>query len=230
MNQLKTLAERFSLPYDPKNLMDYLTLTVFEEGLRNKETIESCYESVRSQCFDMWDYLSFKERNALILKDLKPELQNLKHFSYNNEQIFIPFFDELMNALYSKEVAILELPQFFELYQNFKSKIININRYGRLPFIANMGEFECSFDTKDFFILHDERGKAFIKVSDKDYDIFPYLKTKDLMQRDIFTFSLLLAEDEDAFYKALVDKEVVSKRFIKKYNKLVKKRQKKVKS
>ena len=64
------------------------------------------------------------------------ELKNDLHYfkSNNGKYIWIAFFDELLNALYDKELAILELPQYFKLYRNFKDRTINIEQYGLEPY------------------------------------------------------------------------------------------------
>jgi hypothetical protein len=43
-----------------------------------------------------------------------------RFFRFNDKPIWIAFFDELLNALYHSEIAILELPQYFKLYRQFR--------------------------------------------------------------------------------------------------------------
>lgn len=118
-----------------KSESDFFNALIFHEGLLNKSRMEACFEDARRDLFDYWDNLSYQERNRLIsLKndELKNDLRYFKN--ENGKYIWIAFFDELLNALYDKELAILELPQYFKLYRNFKERTINIDQYGLEPY------------------------------------------------------------------------------------------------
>lgn len=215
------IAKKYGLKLNSKDLKDFLTLSIFEIGLHQKEAIEHIYEEVRNECFDMWEYLSFYERNDIIMLKLNPRLDSFKSFVSHDTTILIPFFDNLLNALYHKEVAILELPQFFHLYTQFKEKLIDINQYGLLPYQANMSIFPCENSSDNFVILHDSEGCAFIKLSDH-IEVYPYLKKQVLSASVKKELVDALSEDETLFYDTLISNEVVSKRYIKKYQKALK--------
>lgn len=124
------IGRKYHVNFDKKLDKDILMLSVFEKGMYQKQLIEETYEKVRSEAFDMWDYLSFKERNKLVAQELTELMKQMVYFEYENTQIVIPFFNRLLNSLYVTETAILELPQYFELYRNFNEKIIPIDTYG----------------------------------------------------------------------------------------------------
>lgn len=118
-----------------KSEFDFFNALIFHEGLLNKSRMEACFEDARRDLFDYWDNLSYQERNRLVsLKndELKNDLRYFKNAQ--GKYIWIAFFDELLNALYDKELAILELPQYFKLYRNFKERTINIDQYGLEPY------------------------------------------------------------------------------------------------
>lgn len=135
LTTMKQAFLAFKLDIKIKNEADYFNALIYHEGLLNKARMEACFEDARRDLFDYWDNLSYQERNRLIsLKndELKNELRYFK--SANGKYIWIAFFDELLNALYDKEIAILELPQYFKLYRNFKDRTVNIEQYGLEPY------------------------------------------------------------------------------------------------
>ena len=133
--QMKQAFSLYKLDVKMKSESDFFDALIYHEGLLNKSRMEACFEDARRDLFDYWDNLSYQERNRLIsLKN--DELKNDLHYfiSNNGKYIWIAFFDELLNALYDKELAILELPQYFKLYRNFKDRTINIEQYGLEPY------------------------------------------------------------------------------------------------
>lgn len=133
--QMKQAFSLYKLDVKMKSEIDFFDALIYHEGLINKSRMEACFEDARRDLFDYWDNLSYQERNRLIsLKndELKNDLRYFK--SESGRYIWIAFFDELLNALYDKELAILELPQYFKLYRNFKDRTINIEQYGIEPY------------------------------------------------------------------------------------------------
>jgi hypothetical protein len=132
---MKQAFSLYKLDVKMKSEIDFFDALIYHEALINKSRMEACFEDARRDLFDYWDNLSYQERNRLIsLKN--DELKNDLHYfkSSNGSYIWIAFFDELLNALYDKELAILELPQYFKLYRNFKDRTINIEQYGLEPY------------------------------------------------------------------------------------------------
>lgn len=133
--QMKQAFALYKLDVKLKTELDFFNALIYHEALSNKLRMEACFEDARRDLFDYWDNLSYQERNRLIgLKndELKNELRYFKNDK--GRYIWIAFFDELLNALYDKELAILELPQYFKLYRNFKERTIPLDHYGLEPF------------------------------------------------------------------------------------------------
>ena len=125
----------FKMEVKMKSELDFFNALIYHKGIINKTRMEACFEDARRDLFDYWDNLSYQERNRLVSLKNDALKNDLAHFKdEKGKYIWIVFFDELMNTLYDKELAILELPQYYKLYRHFKDRMIDIGHYGLEPF------------------------------------------------------------------------------------------------
>ena len=218
------LNKQYNLGYNTKNELDLIKLSIFETSLRQKKKIESIYESVRSSLFDMWDHLSFYERNDLIILELDKVINNLNSFKFESTDIYIPFFDPLLNKLYIQEIAILELPQFLKLYHDFNERLIPIEYYGLNIYKNGFSMMQEIGYNESEVVLYYPNGNIFYKINKDGMRRFPILKKAELTEKDLTKLGELLLNDELGFIDYLIEKEFVNKRFIKK---IIRKRRKK---
>ena len=217
------INKQYDLGYDTKNEFDLIKLSIFETSLRQKKKIESIYESVRSSLFDMWEHLSFYERNDLIRLELDKVINNLNSFEFEATDIYIPFFDPLLNKLYIQEIAILELPQFLKLYHDFNERLIPIEYYGLNIYKNGFSMMQEIGYNENEVVLYYPNDNIFYKINKDGMRRFPILKKAELSENDLTTLAELLLNDKSKFIDYLIDKEFVKKRFIKK---IIRKRRK----
>lgn len=221
IKQLTEINKSFKLGLNPHKLHDFLILSVYETSLNNKSTIEKKFEEIRNQHFDMWEHIQFQERNTIVLKIYSDEMKNLPHFKYDDIDIYIPFFNVLLNTLYGTKTAILELPQFFKLYTNYLKDTEDIFKYGLQPFINNMSAFEYIYGT-DPIVLFGE--STFVVFDEEKTTAYPLLKDIELTKEEKETLGILLCkEDLDTFFGILINKEWIKPKAIKKIKKRYKK-------
>lgn len=134
IEKARSLLQPYGIDCTCKNDWDYFNLMILYQGAINKSMIEEAYEDVSRDMFEIWNDLDYKKRNEFAVNALMPMKEKLLSFQSNGNRIFIPFFDELMNTLYDKETAILQLPQFFKLYKDFKERMIDVFVYRHHPF------------------------------------------------------------------------------------------------
>lgn len=132
---IKTKFSKYKIDRKYKTELDYFFGLIELQSLINKESFEKCFEESRTELFDYWENLSYQERNRLILLQTNNIKNSSRFFRFNDKPIWIAFFDELLNALYHSEIAILELPQYFKLYRQFADRMILVNQYGLNPFL-----------------------------------------------------------------------------------------------
>lgn len=218
LKRLETVNQVLKLKLNLKSPLDCLKLSVYETGLENKSFFESKFETIRQSNIDLWPNLSFVERNFIIKCDIATDKVKRLSFKHEDTTITIPFFDVLMNGLYDKETAILELPQFFKLYKDFHSRMIPLETYGLKPFVANMSFARFIASLGNCVVMYHDDSATFYKLENNVVTTYPILMEKhdDAMIR--FAGKALL-ESEDAFINVLVTQEMLALKCIQKIEK-----------
>lgn len=200
--ELMNLNKRYDLKFK-KNISSYISLMIFKEGLYNKQQIEKTFERFRNTHLDMWENMEFNERNLLLMHELDPMKESLTQFTFEGSTIFIPFFDVLMNNLYERETAILELPQFFKLYSDFKASIIDMNVYGDLPLKHQMSDMEYITKQGNKMVVYYPKNRTFYVFENNKVQVFPfYIKSSLTKGMQAVMAELILSGDD----KAILDK------------------------
>lgn len=122
--------QAFKIPIKIENELQYFNALITYQGLLNKQALEQCFEDTRRELYEIWDDISYQERSRLLYTRAVDVMNDLPYIKKDTHVIFIPFFDQLLNALYHKELAILELPQYFKLYKQFETRMESLNNYG----------------------------------------------------------------------------------------------------
>lgn len=220
VKQYKEISRKYALNYKFDSDLDFIQLSVFKTALKQKDKFEEIYEQTRNQYFDMWERLSFYERNEILHQELTPHLNTMKAFEFEETPIYIPFFDRLLNSLYASETAILELPQFFELYDNFNHRIIPLEFYGIEPIRHGFSSLEVIKTNETTLILYYPIKKIFYTVSKNRFKRYPIDEKCDLDSNQIETLANALLNEEAEFYDTLIMYQAIKKRCIKKILKL----------
>jgi len=132
---IKTAKQEQNIKLKIKSELDFFNAAIIIESLKNKKMFEETYERERKELTDLWPTLSYQEKNKLINIKINETKKRCKSFSsQKGTRIWIAFFDELLNTLYDKEMNIFDLEQYFNLYKDFKSRMIPITEYGITPF------------------------------------------------------------------------------------------------
>lgn len=218
LKRLESINNDLNLKMNLKDPMDCLKLSVYETGLKNKNFFETTFDEIRQSNLDLWPNLSFVERNFIVKCDIAAEKVKRLSFKHNDTTITIPFFDVLMNGLYDKETAILELPQFYKLYKEFHSRMININTYGLKPYIANMSIARYIASTTDTVVLYCDENATFYKLNGNGASTYPIAQISHEDSAIRFAGKELL-RGESEFVDALIAHEMIVDKCIQKIEK-----------
>lgn len=159
----------FGIDCQCRSDLDYFRLCILSRGLDNKAKIEAAYEELSRDMFEIWQDLDYKKRNEFARINLAEMKDKLLCFYQDDTRIFIPFFDPLMNTLYDKETAVLQLPQFFRLYKDFKERMIDPFEYLWLP-------YQAGFVDDIQFLYHNEKGFGFYVPQNHSIYVFDVKK------------------------------------------------------
>nr|WP_202605989.1 MULTISPECIES: hypothetical protein [unclassified Erysipelothrix] len=211
----------YNLGMSLKSDSDLFKLDIFKHSLETKKAFENEFERIRNEHFDMWDNLLFNERNFIVQCDIAPMKSKLKVFQIENEnRVYIPFFDPLLNTLYDRETAILELPQYFKLYSDFQDRLISSDIYGLNPYIANMSSARFIARNEEEIVLFRKDINVFYRFNLKGCESFPLWIEKQLDAKQIKQVAdLILTLDETKLLDYCIENELIKPRCIKKINK-----------
>lgn len=206
-------AKDFQIKSKINNELEYFQSKIVHQSLLNKLAFEQVFEDERHALLEMWDNLSYQERNQLINIKLN-EIKNAYPFikTENQKIIWIVFFDELLNSLYHKDIAILELPQYFKLYRQFKDKMINVNVYGLLPYqqkfidvsVVDSSQDKVWFYSSEFrslFMLSTDFKLTRISLSKIKTEVHP-------LKKDLFAIAKAF-DDPECFLESLVNSPLI---------------------
>lgn len=226
LKEYKNINKLYDLDISLKKDINVLKLQVFKEGLKNKRTFEDYFEKFRNEHYDMWNNMTFNERNFLITQDIATTKNSLTYFENDKgERIYIPFFNELLNTLYHKETAILELPQFLSLYDDFNDEILDISRYDIKPYVANMSNAKCITYRSDQTILYDFDIKTFFKIDNSKCESYPIYIKSEVTKKDIEDLAQLLVDNDfENFLLYMYEANLMSPRLKRKYKRILKRR------
>lgn len=166
---IKTAAETKNFTISIRTDLDFFNAMIMIESLKNKALFESTYERERKELADLWPTLIYQERNKLInLKIAEAKKRSRSFVSEQGETIWIAFFDQLMNALYDREMNIFDLPQYFILYKEYKKRMVPLSTYGLSAFSASFLDIKVLQQTQNRVIFIYEPLKALYRVTLKE--------------------------------------------------------------
>lgn len=119
-----------------KDEFSYYQIEIMYEGLKNKQRFEDVYLTTYVTMHDFWQDLDYQERKHQMNVDVNRMRKELKSFPYENDEIYIPMFDQKMNRLYTQEIVLLELKQYGRFIKKFDDVILK-DLYGVLPYKYN---------------------------------------------------------------------------------------------
>lgn len=218
VSELLKLNKELGLKY-PDHLKYHLKLLAVKNSLAQKDAFEQSFEAFRNRHIDMWDNILFQERNKLFQLDFEETRKTLHHFQFEGERIYIPVFDILFNNLYDRETAILELPQYFKLQSSYKDELIEIDKYGLLPYQAHF-VYPCLGSYKDSHILFDASINTFYRVNDQ-VAFYPLYDKVEISGEDAQILANYLTDFNDAaFFQHALDQGYLHPKLQKKVEKI----------
>ncbi len=174
ITEMTKALQIFKIDVSCKCDLDYFKLSIISQGLLAKQFIQDAYEEVGHEMFEIWQTLEYKTRNEFANKALKEKKVNYPHFDVDNATIYIPFFDELTNIFYDREVAMLQLPQYFRLYKDFKDKMIDVGHYKWYPYEYGFLDVQYLGRVNELFAIYvKENHKIYFIESDQVKYVFP---------------------------------------------------------
>jgi len=167
----KTAKASQDITLNIKSELDFFNAAILYESLVNKKRFEESYERERKELTDLWPTLSYQEKNKLINLKLNETKKRCRSFKdKKGTTIWIAFFDQLLNTLYDKEMNIFDLEQYFNLYKNFKKRMISTQSYGIYPFVHAFIDISVLDSVENHVVFYYDPLKTVYRLNEKAGD------------------------------------------------------------
>ena len=216
---MKEAFKKEGLLFACQNPHDYFRMQIMKTSLINKQRLEKAYDEVRNKLIEIWPTIDYQQRNHLMNLELFSLKESLCKFeSQTGVTIMIPFFNELLNSLYHKEMVVFELPQFYKLYKQYAKECVDPAVYGFEPYRTGFSQsvFVCC-DEKSF-VLYVESVKTLYLCNLKECIEFP-MNEKGEIGPEILALlgECLIEHDSDRFLQICSKNALLSAKADKSY-------------
>lgn len=215
---IQSAFKPYQIEFPFKTELDFYLASLHHQGLINKQAFEQVFESQRIALIDIWEHLSYQEKNRLIQIRQNEVKNDLRHFRNSaGKVIWIPFFDELLNGLYHTDLAIFELEQYYRLYKNFKDRRIDVKHYGLEPFRSGYLDISPLIQTDHAFYFYDAQFKSLFAL-DERFDLIRIPLSKDAcqihpMKKDLLELAQAFdTQDPSLFLGALLESALIDEK------------------
>ncbi len=219
---MKDAFKKEGLLFSCKNSHEFFKMQVVKTSLSNKQVLEKAYDQVRNKLIEIWPTIDYQQRNHLMNIELFSIKEALVKFeSQTGVWIMIPFFNELLNSLYHKEMVVFELPQFYRLYKQYAKECVDPIIYGIEPYRAGFcnAAFVC-YD-KNRFVLYLDSLKTLYLCTLKETIEYP-LYEKSVVSSDMLNLlgKCLIENDVTQFMDVCSANSLISLKAVKSYKKI----------
>lgn len=224
--EMQKLFKEYGIACVMKDEFSFFQIEIIYESILNKQRFEDTYLTTYVTMHDFWEDLDYQERKHQMNVDIDRMRKELKSFPFNNEEIYMPMFDERMNRLYTQEIVLLELKQYGRFQRKFDD-VIQKDLYGINPYMYNFTSclFICG-DEKHFSIYNPDLNRLyfiedFVCTSQLSFDPSKSGDTDFETMKHIA--QLYMRQEEQELAKLLIDSNLINEHIKKKLNKYIQK-------
>lgn len=206
------------------NDFDFIDFLIKKQSFDNMEAIKNKFFEVKEELRELWDVVSYPERHFLLYKELNPFIDTLKSFTHNEERIFITYFDKLINAYYDHDMLMFDNINYRKFLYNY-TQLVNDNSYGILPLVNGYTTIDVIKGDDTNYVMYKRELKRFYIVNhiaeDEVYKA-TFALTYNPNERQINDIlDLLLSGVNKDIVQYLLDENLVHKKLIRKFNKIL---------
>jgi hypothetical protein len=219
---MKDTFKKEGLLFSCQNSHEFFKMQVIKTSLHNKQALEKAYDQSRNKLIEIWPTIDYQQRNHLMNIELFSIEETLVKFeSQTGVWIMIPFFNELLNSLYHKEMVVFELPQFYKLYKQYAKECVDPIIYGIEPYRAGFSKAAFICSDKNRFVLYVDSLKTLYLCNLKETIEYP-LYEKSVVSFEVLNLlgKSLIENDVTAFMDVCVSNSLLAIKAGKSYKKL----------
>ena len=152
------IEEGFS--YKVKNPWDLFAYEVILKGIRAKKEIDQCYNSFLADNYDLFDHISYKQRQKIFLDEIKKVSAKLVSFKdcKSGEVIYIPFLEPFLNRYYLNDYLLITLKHHLMYIKEFSKDIdIFLKLYDMQAYNSDFSTLQLvGQDGENKYLYHDD--------------------------------------------------------------------------
>ncbi len=205
--------KRQDLYFKIKSDQDFINFQIIKTSYDNMRAIQTKFFKIKNDLKDLWDVISYQEKNFLLYQDLAPFMETLKHFYVDDKRYYIAYFDDFINAYYDHEMLMFDHENYRKFIYDFKSIVYPIVNYNILPLQANFSETKYIVGNSDAYVLFSEQVNRFYLFGSKNLDFGMSANLNSAQILDIAT--MILNEKTSELMVYLSENELGSKRLLK---------------
>lgn len=228
LQEMKTFLTKNKVSCKESDDISCLRYEMLVKSIENKQKLEDVFFDTYVKMHDYWYDLTYLERKKQMNVDIDACKQTLNGFMYEDEEIYMPCFDQRMNHLYHTEIVLLDLKQYHTFIREFQ-KEIHYDLYGVLPYEHGFTSAIITAQMGDSFVLYQKDAQRLYRF---DHGIYAEKlsldpKCKEERMEEIRMVSMLFLLDREVdIASVLIDGSLINDKMKKKITKLMKKRQK----
>ncbi|MFV0393784.1 MAG: hypothetical protein ACK5LC_05245, partial [Coprobacillaceae bacterium] len=141
-NQKQIIIEE-GFTYNNKKLEMVFAFEIIYKAINNKKKLEDTYYSFVSQNYDIFEHITYHEKQNMINHDIQEVAENLFSFTDGEFCIYVPYLENFINQRYLEDFQMVTLKQHQEYINRYPRSVDNMYKlYGIKPYISNFSSLE----------------------------------------------------------------------------------------
>ncbi len=213
--------KRQGLYHKIKSDQDFIDFEIIKTSYNNMKKIQNKFLEIKANLEDLWDVISYQEKNFLLYQELAPFMETLKHFYVDDKRYFIAYFDQLINAYYDHEMLMFDHENYRKFIYDFKKIVVSIKENRLLALQAQFSETKFIVKNAKAYVLFSEQVNRFYLI---DNEVLDFGMSANLSQAQILDVAnMILAKDSKDLMVYLSENELGKKRLLKRLKRQLRK-------
>lgn len=154
VEEMQKLFKSFQQKITIKNDLEFFYAQLLKRTLINKSKLEATFLKAYDEMADYWQSLNYQEKKRLMNVEIDKCKKELPYQIRNEQKQYLPLFDDRMNQIYSEEMVLFELKQYYNLIHQFDTLLgKKINMYAVRDHLTSLQFIEGNENCYSAFCL-----------------------------------------------------------------------------
>ena len=222
MEKKIALLKEYDMDTPIKHDEDCFRVEYIYSSLLIKRRFEDVFFDTYVKMYDYWYDITYLQRKHLMNVEIEKLKQALVCFSCDDKNIYMPAFSSWLNALYEREIVLLDLKQYHTFIRDCKKEAKD-HVYGYHAYDHGFTSLRvCAHASNEHYVLFHPVTKRFYHYLNDQLDSVFSLNPKLDQPEDAILDAIaqaVLKNDEDALLDLVLEHKLYTKRVLKKIEK-----------